>query len=94
MKIAVMGLGARGMLYAKVAKNKGHEIVAACDISVERLKDAVSMLGASKSFCFQQAEDFFAQGKIADVLIAFDVKTGSDVDVGIMNRLSKACERN
>ena len=30
---------------------------------------------------------------IADILIAFDVETGSDVDVGIMNRLSKACER-
>ena len=31
--------------------------------------------------------------KLADVLIAFEVQTGSDVDVGIMNRLSKACER-
>ena len=31
--------------------------------------------------------------EVADLLIAFDVDTGSDVDVGIMNRLSKACDR-
>ena len=31
--------------------------------------------------------------KIADVIIAFDVETGSDIDVGIMNRLEKACKR-
>lgn len=30
---------------------------------------------------------------LTDVLIAFDIDTGSDVDVGIMNRLTKACER-
>ncbi|MBE5742167.1 MAG: threonylcarbamoyl-AMP synthase [Clostridiales bacterium] len=31
--------------------------------------------------------------KVCDLLIAFDVDTGSDVDVGIMNRLTKACLR-
>ena len=31
--------------------------------------------------------------KIADLIIAFDVETGSDIDVGIMNRLEKACKR-
>ena len=30
--------------------------------------------------------------KIADIIIAFEVDTGSDIDVGIMNRLSKACK--
>lgn len=30
---------------------------------------------------------------VADIIIAFDVETGSDLDVGIMNRLTKACER-
>ncbi len=31
--------------------------------------------------------------KVADILIAFEIDTGSDVDVGIMNRLSKACQK-
>ena len=31
--------------------------------------------------------------KIADLIIAFDVVTGTDIDVGIMNRLEKACKR-
>ncbi len=31
--------------------------------------------------------------KIADIIIAFDVETGSDIDTGIMNRLEKACKR-
>lgn len=35
--------------------------------------------------------DLHRAEEIADVLIAFVVDTGSDVDVGIMNRLSKAC---
>ncbi len=30
--------------------------------------------------------------KITDILIAFEVDTGSDIDVGIMNRLTKACD--
>lgn len=29
--------------------------------------------------------------KIADIIIAVEIETGSDIDVGIMNRLSKAC---
>lgn len=31
--------------------------------------------------------------KLADIIIAFDVETGSEVDVGVMNRLTKACPR-
>lgn len=30
--------------------------------------------------------------KCADVLIAIKIKTGSEIDIGIMNRLSKACK--
>lgn len=30
--------------------------------------------------------------KLADVIIAFEVETGTDLDVGIMNRLTKACK--
>ena len=37
--------------------------------------------------CLHMAE------KIADILIAIEIDTGSEVDVGIMNRLSKACKK-
>ncbi len=37
--------------------------------------------------CLHMAE------KIADILIAIEIDTGSQVDVGIMNRLSKACKK-
>lgn len=30
--------------------------------------------------------------KVCDVLIAVEVKTGSELDISIMNRLSKACK--
>ena len=30
--------------------------------------------------------------KLADIIIAFEVETGTDLDVGIMNRLTKACK--
>ena len=30
--------------------------------------------------------------KLADVIIAFEGETGTDLDVGIMNRLTKACK--
>lgn len=30
--------------------------------------------------------------KLADIIIAFEIETGTDLDVGIMNRLSKACK--
>ena len=31
--------------------------------------------------------------EIADIIIAFEVETGSEIDIGIMNRLTKACNK-
>ena len=66
-----------------------------CDQSVEKnLNGKVLKLGqtateiASNLYdCLHEAE------KIADMLIAIDVETGSGIDDGIMNRLTKACQR-
>ncbi len=66
-----------------------------CDGEIaKKLNGNVLNLGNTASEIASNLYDALHKGeKIADVLIAFEVKTGSDVDVGIMNRLSKACER-
>lgn len=66
-----------------------------CDGEIaKKLNGNVLNLGNTASEIASNLYDALHKGeKLADVLIAFEVKTGSDVDVGIMNRLSKACER-
>ena len=49
------------------------------------LGDTAEEIASNLYYALHKAEE------VADVLIAFEVDTGSDVDVGIMNRLSKAC---
>ena len=49
------------------------------------LGNTAEEIASNLYYALHKAEEF------ADVLIAFEVDTGSDVDVGIMNRLSKAC---
>lgn len=71
----------------------GKRVCFMCDDELARKLDGVTLnmgktaeeIAASLYFDLHKAEE------IADVLIAFVVNTGSDVDVGIMNRLSKAC---
>lgn len=80
------------VLYDDCVK-QGKKTCFMCDSAIaDRLKGEVLNLGATAEEI--AAELYFALHKaenIADVLIAFEVDTGSDVDVGIMNRLSKAC---
>lgn len=71
----------------------GKRVCFMCDDELARKLNGVTLnmgktaeeIAASLYFDLHKAEE------IADVLIAFVVNTGSDVDVGIMNRLSKAC---
>ncbi len=67
--IAVLGLGARGTMFSKIATASGYSITAVCDINIERRKDATTLFGVKEENCFEKAEDFFAKGKLADVLI-------------------------
>ncbi len=69
MKISILGLGARGMTYAHIARDTGHVIEAVCDVNEERVKDAMTMLDVRPEMAFLDAEEFFKQGKIGDVLI-------------------------
>ena len=81
-------------LYEKTVKS-GLTPYYMCDGEIaKRLKGNVLNLGVSATEIASNLYDYLHRAeKIADVLIAFEVETGSDVDVGIMNRLSKACER-
>jgi predicted dehydrogenase len=58
------------MVYAEYAcETKEVEIVAVVEPNEKRRKAAANKLAIGESFCFDNAEDFFKMGKIADALI-------------------------
>lgn len=71
LSIAVLGCGSRGRTYARIIASLGgrYRLTAAADpVAVRR--EAVSSLGAAGSIReFSSAEELFAAGKLADVLI-------------------------
>ena len=69
MKVAILGLGARGMMHSKIARSAGHTIEAVCDVQKERLVIAQNQLDVKKENCFLKADDFFAAGKLADIIV-------------------------
>lgn len=70
MKLALMGAGQRGMVYAEYAgETNGAEIVAVVEPHEERRRAAARKLGINEDYCFNNAEEFFQKGKIADALI-------------------------
>ena len=81
--------------FCKQNREKGLKVVYMCDEKLACiLNDECLNLGKNASEIAHNLYDALHKAEgIADVLIAFDVETGSDVDVGIMNRLTKACQR-
>jgi predicted dehydrogenase len=70
MKLALMGAGQRGMVYAEYAcETNGAEIVAIIEPNEERRRTAARKLGTKEDYCFDKVEDFFHKGKLADALI-------------------------
>ncbi len=69
MEISILGLGARGNLFARIAKSENIKIAAVCDINEEQRKRAVSAYGVAKERVFDNADEFFAQGKLSDILL-------------------------
>lgn len=69
MKIAVLGCGARGMMFSNIAKSEKIEIAAACDIDKIRTDLFKELFQISEENLFNKADDFFGKGKLADVLI-------------------------
>lgn len=70
MKLALIGAGQRGMIYAKYAYEKANaEICAVVDISKEKRDIAAKEYNIPGERTFADVKDFFAQGKIADAII-------------------------
>lgn len=68
--MAFIGLGNRGFIYAKLAKQSGKvKITALCDADENTLKGAARGLGVSEERCFGSADEFFQKGKLADVAV-------------------------
>ena len=64
------------------------------DMMLEKVRGNALRLGKTAEEIASNLYDKLHEGEIvADMLIAFEIETGSDVDVGIMNRLSKACKK-
>ena len=64
------------------------------DILAEKLDGNCLKLGKTASDIAHNLYDALHKAEsVADILIAFDIETGSEIDIGIMNRLTKACQR-
>lgn len=70
MKLAIIGFGSRGRFaYLPTAiKQDGVELVAVCDIKQVRLDEAREKYGLTDDQLFLSDEEFFAKGKLADLL--------------------------
>lgn len=71
MNVAILGLGSRGELYADIIyqREKDCKIVAVCDLKAEKCRYAVEKYGVAKDEVFQDENEFFNAGKLADVLV-------------------------
>ena len=70
MKLALLGAGQRGSIYAQYACSElGHQIVAVADIDPAKRDAAVRNFSIAPEMVFSDAESFFAAGKLADALI-------------------------
>ena len=66
-----------------------------CDEEMaEKVNGNILSLGkTAEEIAFHLYDKLHEAEEKADIVIAFVVDTGSDVDVGVMNRLSKACKK-
>ncbi len=56
-------------MFARIIKSENIKIAAVCDINEEQRKRAVSLYGVAKDKVFDNADEFFAQGKLSDILL-------------------------
>lgn len=69
MTIAVIGYGDRGFGYAHYFRENGATVNAVCDTNEKKLKQAAEKFGLSGDRIFMDEDDFFAAGRLADLLI-------------------------
>ena len=69
MKVAVIGYGDRGFGYAHYFRENGANICAVCDTDTKKLQQAAEKYALSENQVFDNEEDFWKAGKIADLLV-------------------------
>lgn len=71
IKIAILGLGDRGAsVYGNyLSTRKDVQIHAICDIDEKKLQKYQEKYGVLKENCYSDVDDFFAAGKLADILV-------------------------
>lgn len=66
MQYIVIGAGSRGMIYGKLAKQRGVSIAAVADKRPDRLSNAGAVLNVPESMLFSSAEQLLSLSKLAD----------------------------
>lgn len=70
MKIALVGAGQRGMIYAEDAKSMhGIDVVAVAETNEERRNTAGDILSIPKEYRYRSAEEFLSLEKCADAVV-------------------------
>ena len=69
MKIVLIGAGQRGMIYAKYAREKGHEITAVAETDASRRAIAGDLFGIPADRRFTGGEELLSQPKLGDAAI-------------------------
>ncbi|MBQ7801786.1 MAG: Gfo/Idh/MocA family oxidoreductase [Oscillospiraceae bacterium] len=69
MKYVLIGAGSRGSIYGSWAHQHGIEIAAVAELRPDRLAKAARDWNVPDERCFTNAEELFAQGRIADAAI-------------------------
>ena len=69
MKVAILGFGDRGQLYANLFKSFGATIVAVCDKDNNKLALAKESCKIEDIDCYADDNAFFDKGKLADLLV-------------------------
>lgn len=69
IELSILGFGGRGIMFAKIAKEEGYKVASVCDVSEVRLNLAKEMFNVPQDKLFLNADAFFAQGKLSQVLL-------------------------
>lgn len=71
MKVAIIGYGGRGHIYARYfQEDERVQIVAVCEKKPQKIQEALEDIrGLTEKDCYLKDEEFFAQGQLADLLV-------------------------
>ena len=69
MKFVLIGAGQRGMIYAKYAREMGHEIAAVAETDEVKRRIAGDLFGIPAEYRFINGEELLSQPKLGDAAI-------------------------